>query len=103
MNNIKARKSCKKLTKQLLRGITHPCDICSNTKCNSRKVYNMQTKNDPKTAKDYLKLADKYLESGDKKQARECLKKANELQNELREGIIKETDKQITGLLPEDI
>ena len=92
------------LTEILLSGITHPCDICSNTKCNRRKVYNnMELKNEPKTANDYLELADKYLELGDKKQARECLKKANELQNELWEGIIKDTDKQITGLLPEDI
>ena len=103
MNNIKARKSCNKLTEILLSGITHPCDVCSNTKCNNRKVYNMQTKNEPKTVNDYLELVYKYIELGDKKQARECLKKANELQNELWEGIIKDTDKQITGLLPEDI
>lgn len=95
MNTQSAPKASNKLTEILLSGITKPCDICSDTKCNSRKVYNNMQKNEPKTVKDYLELADKCIEEGDTQKAREYIKKASEINKEILAENLKgiETDK----------
>lgn len=96
MNTQSAPKASNKLTEILLSGITKPCDMCSNTKCNSRKVYkNMQTKNEPKTVNDYLELTDRCVENSDTKKARECLKKANALNGKKWDNNKKEIEKLI--------
>ncbi len=52
-------------------------------------------KNEPKTVKDYLELADKCIEEGDTRKAREYIKKASEINKEILAENLKgiETDK----------